>query len=335
MSKTFLIGSCEPFSGKSALVLGIARNLIASNHLVRFGKPLATSLELNVSDRGDIQDMIDDDVKFVGETLKLSAENLIPSIQFLAASTASKRIKENILDPGIKFNEFKLSLNSPGEVINILEAIRFFNCKCKFYNASSSECFGDTGKYPANEETPFRPKSPYGVAKASAYWQVANYRESYGLFACSGIMFNHESILRPTRFVTRKICQSAAKIALGKESILKLGNLTIKRDWGWAPEYVEAMWKMLQEKEPEDYVIATGRIYGLNDFVREAFSSFNLDWEKHVVIQDALKRPSEIKSGYGSPIKAKTKLNWSAKTFMPEIASIMAIEEFNMLKENN
>ncbi len=237
---------------------------------------------------------------------------------------------------GLSFEQPLETLESiASATINILEAIRFFNCKCKFYNASSSECFGDTGKYPANEETPFRPKSPYGVAKASAYWQVANYRESYRLFACSGIMFNHESILRPTRFVTRKICQSAAKIALGKESILKLGNLTIKRDWGWAPEYVEAMWKMLQEKEPEDYVIATGRIYGLNDFVREAFSSFNLDWEKHVVIKDALKRPSEIMSGYGSPIKAKTKLNWSAKTFMPEIASIMAIEEFNMLKENN
>ena len=219
--------------------------------------------------------------------------------------------------------------------MNILEAIRFINSKCKFYNASSSECFGDTGKYPANEQTPFRPKSPYGVAKASAYWQVANYRESYGLFACSGLMFNHESILRPTRFVTRKICQSAAKIALGKESFLKLGNLTIKRDWGWAPEYVEAMWQMLQEKEAEDYVIATGQIYGLNDFVREVFLSFNLDWEKYVVIKDSLKRPSEIKSGYGSPIKANTKLNWSAKTFMPAIANIMAKEEFNLLKEIN
>ena len=164
---------------------------------------------------------------------------------------------------GLSFEQPLETLESiANATINILEAIRFINCKCKFYNASSSECFGDTGKYPANEDTPFRPKSPYGVAKASAYWQVANYRESYGLFACSGIMFNHESILRPTRFVTRKICQSAAKIALGKESLLKLGNLTIKRDWGWAPEYVEAMWQMLQEKEAEDYVIATGQIYG-------------------------------------------------------------------------
>ena len=237
---------------------------------------------------------------------------------------------------GLSFEQPLETLESiASATVNILEAIRFINSKCKFYNASSSECFGDTGKYPANELTPFRPKSPYGVAKASAYWQVANYRESYGLFACSGIMFNHESILRPTRFVTRKICQSAAKIALGKESLLKLGNLTIKRDWGWAPEYVEAMWQMLQEKEAEDYVIATGQIYGLNDFVREVFLSFNLEWEKYVVIKNSLKRPSEIKSGYGSPIKANTKLNWSAKTFMPEIANIMAKEEFNMLKEIN
>ena len=237
---------------------------------------------------------------------------------------------------GLSFEQPLETLESiANATVNILEAIRFINNKCKFYNASSSECFGDTGKYPANEQTPFRPKSPYGVAKASAYWQVANYRESYGLFACSGIMFNHESILRPTRFVTRKICQSAAKIALGKEKFLKLGNLTIKRDWGWAPEYVEAMWQMLQEKEAEDYVIATGKIYGLNDFVREVFSSFNLDWEKYVVIKDSLKRPSEIKSGYGSPKKANTKLNWSAKTFMPEIANIMAKEEFNLLKEIN
>ena len=216
--------------------------------------------------------------------------------------------------------------------INILEAIRFINRNCKFYNAGSSECFGDTGGKPANEETPFRPKSPYGIAKASAYWQVSNYRESYGLFACSGIMFNHESVLRPSRFVTRKICQSAANIALGKEKILKLGDLSIKRDWGWAPEYVEAMWQMLQNNEAEDFVIATGRIYGLKDFVKEAFASLNLDWEKYVIINDSLKRPLEIRSGYGSPLKAKNKLNWVAKTFMPDIAKIMAKEEFNTIR---
>lgn len=216
--------------------------------------------------------------------------------------------------------------------INILEAIRFLGGDFLFYNASSSECFGDTGNKPANEDTSFRPRSPYGVAKAAAYWQVANYRAAYGMHACSGIMFNHESILRPSRFVTQKICQSAARIALGQQSFLKLGDLSIKRDWGWAPEYVEAMWRMLQQKDAKDYVIATGQIYGLNEFVNEAFSSLNLDWEKYVIINDELKRPSEIRSGFGSPIKANSELNWHAKTYMPEIASIMTKHEFSLLK---
>ena len=234
---------------------------------------------------------------------------------------------------GLSFEQPLETLESiANATINILEAIRFTSCNCKFYNASSSECFGDTGGGPADENTPFRPKSPYGVAKASAFWQVSNYRESYGIFACSGIMFNHESILRPSRFVTRKICQSAANIALGRQSLLKLGDLSIKRDWGWAPEYVQAMWLMLQQDNAEDFVIATGSIYGLNDFVREAFASLDLDWKKYVIISDSLKRPSEIRSGYGSPNKAKIKLNWYAQTFMPEIANLMTKDEFNYLK---
>lgn len=216
--------------------------------------------------------------------------------------------------------------------INILEAIRFLGGNCSFYNAGSSECFGDTAGKAADESTPFRPKSPYGVAKAAAFWQLANYRESYGLFACSGIMFNHESILRPSRFVTKKVCLSAAKIALGIQSNLNLGDLNIKRDWGWAPEYVEAMWKMLQQSSPDDYVIATGKLYSLKDFVFHAFSSLGLDCDKYVISSDSLKRPSEIKSGFGSPSKANKKLNWEAKTFMPEIASKMTQFEFNRLK---
>ena len=233
---------------------------------------------------------------------------------------------------GLSFEQPLETLESiANATLNILEAIRFINCNCRFYNASSSECFGDTGGTPADENTPFRPKSPYGVAKASAFWQVSTYRESYGLYACSGIMFNHESILRPSRFVTRKICQSAANIALGKQKILTLGDLSIKRDWGWAPEYVQAMWRMLQQNVAEDFVIATGKFYGLDDFVREAFAALSLDWKKYVIIKESLKRPSEIRSGYGSPLKAKDKLNWEAQTFMPEIASLMVKEEFNYL----
>ena len=237
---------------------------------------------------------------------------------------------------GLSFEQPLETLESiANATINILEAIRFLSINCKFYNAGSSECFGDTGEHPADENTPFRPKSPYGVAKASAFWQVANYRESYELFACSGIMFNHESVLRPSRFVTRKICQAAAKIAIGQQKTLELGNLSIRRDWGWAPEYVEAMWKMLQQDKPEDYVIATGKHYGLSDFVNEAFAALNLNWENYVIINNSLKRPSEIKSGYGYPKKALSKLNWSAKTFMPEIAGIIARKEFETLTGGN
>ena len=216
--------------------------------------------------------------------------------------------------------------------INILESMMFLGSNFLFYNATSSESFGDTGDLPANEKTPFNPKSPYGVAKASAFWQVANYRESYGLFACSGIMFNHESNLRPKRFVTRKICKAAARIALGSDEVLKLGDISIKRDWGWAPEYVEAMWMMLQQEKADDFVIATGHLYTLRDFISIAFSALDLNWENHVTSNPELFRPSEIKSVYGCPKKANTKLNWRAEKTMPEVAKLMSFYEFEILK---
>ncbi len=217
--------------------------------------------------------------------------------------------------------------------INILESIRFLGDDFLFYNACSSEVFGNTGNLPANENTPFRPRSPYGVAKASAFWQVAIYRESYGLSACSGILFNHESYFRPQRFVTRKICKAAARIAMGSKEILTLGDLSIKRDWGWAPEYVKAMWKMLNQKKQEDFVISTGRLSSLSEFVECAFSSLNLNWENHVNSNPKFFRPSEIRSIYGSPQKALRKLNWRAEKLMPEVANLMAINEFERLKK--
>ena len=216
--------------------------------------------------------------------------------------------------------------------INILESLRFLGGNSRFYNATSSESFGDTGDLAANEKTPFNPKSPYGVAKASAFWQVANYRESYGLFACSGIMFNHESNLRPKRFVTRKICKAAARIALGSNEILELGDISIKRDWGWAPEYVHAMWIMLQQKNADDFVIATGHLSSLREFISKAFSALNLNWENHVTSNPALCRPSEIRSVYGSPEKANRKLNWQAKNTMHDVAQLMSLNEFEVLK---
>ena len=216
--------------------------------------------------------------------------------------------------------------------INILESMRFLGNNFLFYNATSSESFGDTGDLPANEKTPFNPKSPYGVAKASAFWQVTNYRESYGLYACSGIMFNHESTLRPKRFVTRKICKAAARIALGSDEILQLGDISIKRDWGWAPEYVEAMWMMLQQKKADDFVIATGYLSSLREFISYAFSSLDLNWENHVISNPKLYRPSEIRSVYGCPKKANKKLNWRAEKTMAEVAHLMSLHEFEILR---
>lgn len=207
--------------------------------------------------------------------------------------------------------------------LNLLEAIRFTGKTIKFYNAGSSECFGDTGDRAADETTPFRPRSPYAVAKATAFWEVANYREAYGLFACSGILYNHESPLRPERFVTQKIIAAACRIAGGSREKVNLGNISVQRDWGYAPEYVEAMYLMLQHPEPDDYVIATGETHRLEDFVAIAFSSVGLDWQEWVNIDTSLYRPTDIAVGRGNPGKAKVKLGWEARSKMPEVVRQM------------
>lgn len=198
--------------------------------------------------------------------------------------------------------------------LNLLEVIRFLDFPVKFYNAGSGECFGETPTEGADENTLFRPRSPYAVAKSAAYWQVTNYREAYGIFCCSGILFNHESYLRPERFVTQKIIAAASRIALGSKEKLRLGNLDIRRDWGWAPEYVEAMWLMLQQKTADDYVIATGCSFELKDFVVTAFQLLDVDWEESVEIDKNLFRPSDITYSQGNPTKAKQMLDWEAKT---------------------
>lgn len=207
--------------------------------------------------------------------------------------------------------------------INLLEAMRFFERPVKFYNASSSECFGDTKGIPANELTPFRPRSPYATAKAAAFFEVANYREAYGLYCCSGILFNHESIFRPERFVTQKIVKGALRIAQGRQARLKLGNLDVQRDWGWAPEYVDAMWRMLQQSVPDDYVIATGRTYSLSDFVAQAFQCCDLDWREYVEFDNQLLRPTDIKMGCADPALARVELGWVVKNDMKDVVRMM------------
>lgn len=203
--------------------------------------------------------------------------------------------------------------------LNILESIRSLDLDCKFYNAGSSECFGDTGDIPSNETTKFNPCSPYGVAKSSAFWLTKNYRETHNIFACSGILFNHESPLRPENFVTRKIIRAAVRIYLGKKIKLTLGDLSIKRDWGWAPDYVEAMWLILQHNQPEDFVVSTGILSSLEFFVENVFLFLNLDWKSHTQINEDLFRPTELKSSVGDSKKAKKLLGWEAKNKIKEV----------------
>lgn len=207
--------------------------------------------------------------------------------------------------------------------LNLLEAIRFVGKEIKLYNASSSECFGDIKSMRANEETPFRPRSPYAAAKSAAFWLVSNYREAYGLFACSGILFNHESPLRGERFVTRKVIASVARIKRGNNERLNLGNIDIVRDWGWAPEYVRAMWLLMQHQPAEDFVIATGESHSLRSFVECAFQTVGLKWEEFVDYEASLLRPTDIMMSYADPGKAAHVLNWKAQVKMEEIIKRM------------
>lgn len=207
--------------------------------------------------------------------------------------------------------------------LNILEAVRILDLPTRVFHAGSGESFGNTGDVGADEDTPLRPVSPYGVAKASAQMLVRNYRETYGLFAASGILFNHESPLRPPGFVTQKIVQSAARIAAGQQDSLTLGNVAVIRDWGWAPDYVGAMWRMMQADRPEDFVIATGEARPLEDFVALAFSFFNMDWRDHVTHDAALVRPNEIAASGGNPDKAWRMLGWRAESRLKDVVERM------------
>jgi GDPmannose 4,6-dehydratase len=213
--------------------------------------------------------------------------------------------------------------------INLLEAVRMMNPAIRLYNASSSECFGNTGGTPADEETPFRPRSPYAVAKAAAFWATANYRDAYQLFTCSGLLFNHESPLRPERFVTQKIIAAACRIAKGSPDKLKLGLLDVERDWGWAPEYVEAMHLMLQQPTPGDFVIATGHTTSLKDFLVTAFAHFHLNWQDHVEFDATFARPSDLPRGAANPGKAREQLRWQAQHRMPDVVRLMIEARLN------
>jgi GDPmannose 4,6-dehydratase len=214
----------------------------------------------------------------------------------------------------------------------MLEAIRRSGIRTRFYQASSSEMFGDSPP-PQSEQTPFKPRSPYGAAKVYAYWMVRNYREGYGMFAVNGILFNHESSRRGETFVTRKITRALARIKYGLEDKLYLGNLEAKRDWGYAPDFVEAMWLMLQQDKPDDYVIATGETHSVREFLEVAFGYAGLDWKKYVEIDKRYLRPLEVEFLQGDASKAKRKLNWEPKVRFKELVRIMVDADIRNLEE--
>ena len=269
---------------------------------------------LGVANRVNLISMAPSDFRSVFTALDRSDPD---EIYYLAGQTSV----------GLSFEQPAEALESiVSGVLNLLEVLRLRRRTARFFNASSSESFGDTGETAADERTAFRPLSPYGVAKASAHWLVANYRDAYGLYACSGILFNHESPLRPERFVTQKIIQAAKRIAAGSDERLTLGRLDIWRDWGWAPEYVDAMWRMLQQDTPQEIVIATGEAHSLQDFIEEAFAQLDLDWKRYVDVSTDLYRPSDIDRSLGCAALAEERLGWAATKKMRDVARGMHAE---------
>ncbi|NBF09255.1 GDP-mannose 4,6-dehydratase [Pseudomonas sp. Fl4BN1] len=275
------------------------------------GSSLGNLKRLDILSRVNLLSMVPEDFRSVFMALKSSQPD---EVYFLAGQSS-----------------VGLSFELPAETIqsitlgtlNMLEACRMSERPIRFYQAGSSECFGDTKGEPASEVTPFHPRSPYAVAKSSAFWLVDNYREAYNLFACTGILFNHESPIRPLRFVTQKIVTTAKRIASGSDERLTLGRLDIARDWGAAAEYVDAMWRMLQCEQPSDFVIATGKTHTLEAFVSEAFTQLGLDWRQHVDQSEAFFRPTDLLVSRADPSKAEQVLGWRAKATMPDVIASM------------
>lgn len=289
--------------GKGYEVVGTSRDA----QMARFGKLDA----LNIRNDVRVMSMVPTDFRSVLQVVS----NVQPDELYNLSGQSSV---------GLSFEQPVETLESISlGALNMLESIRFLGRPIKLYNASSGECFGETSEDGATEDTAFRPRSPYAVAKATAHWLVRNYRESYGLFACSGILFNHESPLRPERFVTQKIVATACRIKRGAPEKLQLGRVDIFRDWGWAPEYVDAMWRMLQQEEPDDFVIATGESHSLRDFVQAVFDTLELDVDEHMTQSETLHRPADILHGKGNAKKATNVLAWTAQHKMRDVARLM------------
>ena len=274
-------------------------------------KPISNLLKLGISDQVKVLRMLPNDQK---EVLRVVEEVNPDEIYFLAGESSV----------AISFTEPAMTLQGIiFGALNLLEACRQSSKKIRLFNAGSAECFGNSGGTPVTEGTPLAPLSPYAIAKTAACSLVRQYRNSYDLYACSGMLFNHESPLRPAHFVTQKIIQAAKNIAAGRQSQLILGRLDIARDWGWAPEYVEAMWLMLQQEAPQDYVIATGTTMTLMDFVEAAFKQVNLDWRAYVVQDPALMRPTDLLVSTACIDKISQTLGWRPLTIGAQVVEKM------------
>jgi GDPmannose 4,6-dehydratase len=314
---------------RTALIIGATGQdgAYLAQHLLSLGYRVhGSSRDAETSGRGNLRRLgIDRQV-----TLHSVAPNDFRSVMQTVAATQPDEIYNlaGQSSVGLSFQQPAETLESIAvATLNMLEVVRLVARGARLYNACSSECFGDLGGKAADEETGFRPLSPYATAKATAHWLVENYRRAYDLYACSGILFNHESPLRPERFVTRKIIAAAVRIAAGSGEKLQLGNLAVWRDWGWAPDYVDAMHRMLQQPTPGDFVIATGEAHSLEEFTATAFAQVGLHWRDHVTVDPALYRRAEVMHNVGNPAKAAETLGWRATFRMREVVQAMVDAE--------
>jgi len=287
-------------------VVGTSRNAGNNN--------FANLRRLGIRDRIELLDLSLLDGEGVARTLT----EVRPDETYNLAGQSS--VSQSFVAPVESFESIALG------TLNVLEALRRYEGGTRYFNATSSDCFGSTSE-PANEATPFRPRSPYAMAKAASFWAVASYRDSYGIHVCNGILSNHESPLRPTHFLTQKIVRAALRIASGDQTKLLLGNIDVERDWGWAPDFADAIWRVLQRETPSDFVIATGKTTAAREFVDVVFSELGLSWRDHIDIDPRLFRPSEIPRVVLNPHKSLRDLSWSASLKMPELALAMLRSE--------
>lgn len=319
----------EAFCNRRALVIGVngQDGALLAAHLLDLGYQV-------IGTSRDAERCAFENLRRLGLSTKVDLESLAPT-DFRSVIRSVLRLEPDEIYNLSGQSSVALSFVQPVETldstltatVNILEAIRMAERPIRYYNACSTECFGNIAGTRATESSPFHPRSPYATAKASAYWMVANYREAYGMFVCSGILSNHESELRSPRFVTQKIVRSAVAIQRGLTDSLIVGDLSVARDWGWAAEYVVAMHKILQMDEPEDFIIATGETHSLSDFIEAAFACVGLNASDHVSSSLDLQRPSELKSSYLDPTKAWSRLGWRANVRMQEVVERMVRAE--------